>query len=75
MNDSAGINIVQNFNSIVVEVGRHEHVSFLEKDCRNIVDKARRLQLGEGDAMAILKYFEKKQAECNGFFFFSIDLD
>ena len=74
MNDSTGINIAQNFNYIVVEAGRHENVSFLEKDCRNFVDKARRLQLGEGDAMAILKYFETKQAECDGVFF-SIDLD
>ncbi|KAH9769761.1 protein FAR1-RELATED SEQUENCE [Citrus sinensis] len=54
--------------------GGYENVSFLEKDCRNFVDKIRRLQLEEGDAMALLKYFQKKQAECNGFFF-SIDLD
>ena len=47
MNDSAGINIAQNFNSIVVEAGGHENVSFLEKDCRNFINKARRLQLGE----------------------------
>ena len=41
MNDSAGINIAQNFNSIVVEAGGHENMSFLEKDRRNFVDKAR----------------------------------
>ncbi|KAK9189877.1 hypothetical protein WN943_018476 [Citrus x changshan-huyou] len=45
--------------------GAYENVSFLEKDCRNLVDKGRRLQLGEGDAMTILKYFQNKQAECN----------
>ena len=49
-------------------------MSFLEKDCRNLVNKVRQLQLGEGDTMTILKYFEKKQAECDEFFF-SIDLD
>ncbi|XP_024036864.1 protein FAR1-RELATED SEQUENCE 5-like [Citrus clementina] len=74
MNDCAGIRIAQNFNSIVVGAGGYENVPFLEKDCRNFVDKTRRLQLEEGDAMALLKYFQKKQAECNGFFF-SIDLD
>ncbi|KAH9770311.1 protein FAR1-RELATED SEQUENCE [Citrus sinensis] len=37
------------------------------------LDKTRRLQLEEGDAMALLKYSQKKQAKCNGFF--SIDLD
>lgn len=31
MNGCAGINIAQNFNFIVVEVGGHENVSFLEK--------------------------------------------
>ncbi|KAH9789172.1 Feruloyl CoA ortho-hydroxylase 1 [Citrus sinensis] len=45
MNDCAGINIVRNFNSIVVEAVRYENVSFLEKYCRNLVDKGRRLQL------------------------------
>ncbi|XP_024046630.1 protein FAR1-RELATED SEQUENCE 4-like [Citrus clementina] len=67
MNDCAGINIARNFNSIVVEAGGYENVSFIEKDCRNLVDKGRRLQLGEGDAMTILKYFQNKQAECNAF--------
>ncbi|XP_052299701.1 protein FAR1-RELATED SEQUENCE 5-like [Citrus sinensis] len=54
MNDCAGINIVRNFNSVVVEAGGYKNVSFLEKDCRNLVDKARRLQLGEENAMTIL---------------------
>lgn len=31
MNGCAGINITQNFNSIIVEAGGHENVSFLEK--------------------------------------------
>ena len=47
MNDCVGINIARNFNSIVVEASRYENVSFLEKDCRNLVDRGRRLQLGE----------------------------
>ncbi|XP_052289871.1 protein FAR-RED IMPAIRED RESPONSE 1-like [Citrus sinensis] len=74
MNDCSGIRIAQNFNSIVVGASGYENMSFLEKDCRNFVNKTRRLQLEEGDTMALLKYFQKKQAECNGFFF-SIDLD
>ena len=43
MNDCAGVNIAQNFNSIVVKAGGYKNISFLEKDCRNSVDKARRL--------------------------------
>ncbi|KAH9740653.1 protein FAR1-RELATED SEQUENCE [Citrus sinensis] len=50
MNDCAGINIVRNFNSIVVEAVRYENVSFLEKYCRNLVDKDRR-------SRAAYKYF------------------
>ena len=69
MNDCARINNNRNFNSIIVEVGGYENVSFIEKDCRNLIDKTRRLQLGEGDAMTILKYVQKKQADCNEFFF------
>ncbi|KAH9728856.1 protein FAR1-RELATED SEQUENCE [Citrus sinensis] len=63
MNDCAGIRITQNFNSIVIGAGGYENVPFLEKDCRNFVDKTRRLQLEEGDAMTLLKYLQKKQAE------------
>ena len=72
MNDSAGINIAQNFNSIVVEDCGHENVSFLEKYCRNLVNKARRLQLGEEDAMSILKYFEKKNKQNAMSFFLAL---
>ncbi|CAB4294301.1 unnamed protein product [Prunus armeniaca] len=49
-------------------------MSFMEKDCRNYINKVRRLQLGEGDATAIQKYFLKMQAE-NANFFYAIDLD
>ena len=68
MNDCVGIRIAQNFNSIVVGAGGYENMSFLKNDCRSFVDKTRRLQLEEGDAMALLKYFQEKRAECNGFF-------
>ncbi|KAK0598414.1 hypothetical protein LWI29_034407 [Acer saccharum] len=47
---------------------------FLEKDCRNYIEKVRRLRLGEGDAMAIQNYFMNMQAK-NTNFFYAIDLD
>ncbi|KAH9724212.1 protein FAR1-RELATED SEQUENCE [Citrus sinensis] len=62
------------FKSVVVEAGGFEKVSFLEKDARNHIDKVRRLRLGEGDAVAIQRYFKKMQTENDGFFF-SLDLD
>ncbi|KAH9726548.1 protein FAR1-RELATED SEQUENCE [Citrus sinensis] len=74
INEEAGIKMAQSFKSIVVEAGGFENVSFLERDARNHVDKVRRLRLGEGDAIAIQRYFQKMQTENDGFYF-SIDLD
>ncbi|CAH9117055.1 unnamed protein product [Cuscuta europaea] len=54
VNDIAGIPLHKNFNSTVVEVGDYSNMTFTEKDCRNYVEKVRRLRLGEGDAAAIL---------------------
>ena len=45
------------YNSAVVEVGGYENLSFVEMDCRNYIDKIRRLRLGERDATAIQVYF------------------
>jgi hypothetical protein len=74
LNDIAGIPLHKSYNSIVVESGGYENMSFNEKDCRNFIDEARRLRLGEGDATAIQAYFIKTQAKCPSFFF-SLDLN
>ncbi|CAB4281195.1 unnamed protein product [Prunus armeniaca] len=55
VNDKAGIRLNKSYNSMVVEVGGHENMKCLEKDCRNYIEKVRGLRLGEGDATAILK--------------------
>ncbi|KAF5176884.1 Far-red impaired response 1-like [Thalictrum thalictroides] len=39
MNDRVGIRPNKSYNSIVVESGGHENVSFLQKDCYNILTK------------------------------------
>ncbi|XP_073138452.1 protein FAR1-RELATED SEQUENCE 5-like [Henckelia pumila] len=49
-------------------------MTFIENDCRNYIDKVRKLRLGEGDATAIQAYFSKMQSLSPGFFF-SLDLD
>ncbi|XP_060958556.1 protein FAR-RED IMPAIRED RESPONSE 1 [Cannabis sativa] len=74
LNDRAGISVVKNFQSFMVEAGGHENVPFLEKDCRNLIEKARRLRLGVGDAEAIHKYFVQMQSK-NSSFFYMMDLD
>ncbi|KAI8557979.1 hypothetical protein RHMOL_Rhmol04G0053200 [Rhododendron molle] len=56
INDAAGIRMNKNFGSLLSEVGgEHEELPYSEKDCRNHVEKIRRLRLGEGDASAMLK--------------------
>ncbi|CAL9012831.1 unnamed protein product, partial [Prunus brigantina] len=64
----------KNYNSMVVEAGGPENVPFMENDCRNYINKVRRLQLREGVATAIQKYFFKMQAQ-NANFFYAIDPD
>ncbi|KAG2726456.1 hypothetical protein I3760_01G113900 [Carya illinoinensis] len=49
-------------------------VSFLEKDCRNYIDKARHLRLGASGAGALQEYFLRMQYKNPGFFA-SMDLD
>ncbi|XP_022889311.1 protein FAR1-RELATED SEQUENCE 5-like [Olea europaea var. sylvestris] len=74
VNDMAGILLHKSYNSAVVEAGGYENMTCVEKDCRNYVEKTRRLRLGEGDATAIQSYFSNMQAQGSGFYF-NIDLD
>ncbi|XP_031259814.1 protein FAR1-RELATED SEQUENCE 5-like [Pistacia vera] len=74
LNDKAGIRPNKNFNSLLVEAGSGENLPFLQKDCRNYIEKVRRLRLGLGDASAIQKYFLKMQNE-NLNFFYIMDVD
>ncbi|XP_022879894.1 protein FAR1-RELATED SEQUENCE 5-like isoform X2 [Olea europaea var. sylvestris] len=74
VNDLAGIPLHKSFNSTVVEAGGYDNLSCIEKDCRNYVEKVKRLRLGEGNAIAIQAYFAKMQTQCSRFYF-SMDLD
>lgn len=53
LNDEVGIKVNKNFYSLVVQTGGYDNLTFGEKDCRNYLDKARRLRLGIRDAEAI----------------------
>ncbi|XP_022845322.1 protein FAR1-RELATED SEQUENCE 5-like [Olea europaea var. sylvestris] len=74
INDIAGISLHKSFNSAVVEAGGYDKMVCVEKDCRNFIDKVRRLRLGEGDTTAIQAFFSRMQTSTPGFYF-SIDLD
>ncbi|VFQ70203.1 unnamed protein product [Cuscuta campestris] len=63
---AVGIPLHKSFNSTVVEAGGYDHLTFLEKDCRNYVEQVRRVKICAGEAMAIQAYFQKLQAQCDG---------
>ncbi|XP_035545047.1 protein FAR1-RELATED SEQUENCE 8-like [Juglans regia] len=70
----AGIRMNKSFGSLVVGAGGFENLPFLEKDCRNYIDKARHLRLGAGGAGALRDYFCRMQYKNPGFFAL-MDLD
>ncbi|XP_040996021.1 protein FAR-RED IMPAIRED RESPONSE 1-like [Juglans microcarpa x Juglans regia] len=74
INDKAGICMAKSFNALVVEVGGFDKLSFIEKDAKNYIDKARYLRLGKGGVDALHSYFERMQYKNDGFYS-SMDLD
>ncbi|XP_035547294.1 protein FAR-RED IMPAIRED RESPONSE 1-like [Juglans regia] len=74
INDEAGIRMNKSFGSLVVGAGGFENLPFLEKDCRNYIDKARHLRLGKCGAGALQEYFCRMQCK-NPDFFALMDLD
>ena len=74
VNDVVGIRPCKNFWSCSIEAGGVENLTFLEKDCRNYIEKVRKLRLEVGDASAVLEYFRKMQKE-NSNFWYMIDVD
>ena len=74
MNDRAGIQVNKSFNSLVVAADGHDKLTFGEKECRNYLEKERRLKLGSGDAEAVRDYFVKMQSD-NPNFFSVMDVD
>lgn len=62
IDDIAGIQMTNDFGSLLSEAGgEHEKLPYLGKDGRNYIEKFERLRLGEGDASAMLNYFQKMQ--------------
>ena len=74
LNDKAGIKMHKSYDLLQIEAGGRDKLPYLSKDCRNYLDKQRRLRLVEGDAEAMHRYFMKMKAD-NSDFFFAMDLD
>ncbi|XP_058008148.1 protein FAR-RED IMPAIRED RESPONSE 1-like [Hevea brasiliensis] len=73
-NDIAGIRPAKSIRLLEVQAGGLENLSCLSKDCRNFIERKRRLRLGDGDAEAIHKLFVRMQRN-DPEFFYSFDLD
>ncbi|XP_057990542.1 protein FAR-RED IMPAIRED RESPONSE 1-like [Hevea brasiliensis] len=54
-NDIAGIRPAKSIRLLEVQADGPENLSCLSKDCRNFIERKRRLRLGDGDAEAIRK--------------------
>ncbi|XP_059460161.1 protein FAR-RED IMPAIRED RESPONSE 1-like [Corylus avellana] len=74
INDMSGIKLSQSYNALAVEAGGYENLPFIEKDCRNFINKERRIRLGQGGAKALLDYLNRMQAADSGFYF-RVDVD
>jgi hypothetical protein len=66
--------LCKNFNSLVVESGGFENLSFGERDCRNYINKARELHLGKRGTQALCDCFRRMQKQNSGFYYV-IDMD
>ncbi|XP_047318834.1 protein FAR1-RELATED SEQUENCE 8-like [Impatiens glandulifera] len=74
LNDEAGITLSKTFQSLVVEAGRYDNMTFDERSCRNYISETRRLRLGNGDAEALCQYLYRMQSRCL-IFFYVYDVD
>ncbi|KAL2929548.1 Protein FAR1-RELATED SEQUENCE 5, partial [Bienertia sinuspersici] len=59
-NDQVGISIAKSYNSLLVESGGHENITYNQRDVRNVVHLNRRKSRLEGDAVALEKYFQQQ---------------
>ncbi|KAI8527661.1 hypothetical protein RHMOL_Rhmol12G0093200 [Rhododendron molle] len=74
LNDKAGIKLPQTYASLQIKAGGPDKLRYSQKDCRNYVDKQRRLKLVERDAEAMHSYFMRMKID-NSDFFYAMDLD
>ena len=73
INDSAGIRMKKSMTSFAIAAG-DSNLPFLEKDCRNYIDKIQRLHLKKGYATIMHDYFVKMRAD-NYDFSYTMDLN
>ncbi|KAK9740125.1 hypothetical protein RND81_03G013400 [Saponaria officinalis] len=73
-NDRAGIPMTRNFNTLVMEGGGYENISFNYRDMRNAINQERRKGRFQGDAHELICYFDILKKE-NPKFYFAVQKD
>ncbi|KAJ3692024.1 hypothetical protein LUZ60_012374 [Juncus effusus] len=74
LNDKAGIRLYKTYESLQIQAGGYENLTYLEKDLRNLMSRWRHSENAEGDAMAMFSYF-KRMTDDNSDFYYDMDLD
>ncbi|XP_075107217.1 protein FAR-RED IMPAIRED RESPONSE 1-like [Nicotiana tabacum] len=72
--DIAGLRPSKNIRVVEVLAGGPENLGCTPKDCRNFILESRKLQLQEGDAQSLLKFFSDMQQKDREFYY-SVDVD
>ncbi|XP_019259969.1 PREDICTED: protein FAR-RED IMPAIRED RESPONSE 1-like [Nicotiana attenuata] len=72
--DIVGLRPSKNIRVAEVLAGGPENLGCTPKDCRNCILKSRKLQLQEGDAQSLLKFFSDMQQKDREFYY-SVDVD
>ncbi|XP_070004857.1 protein FAR1-RELATED SEQUENCE 5-like [Nicotiana sylvestris] len=72
--DIAGLRSSKNIRVAEVLAGGPENLGCTPKDCRNYILKSRKLQLQEGDAQSLLKFFSDMQQKDRELYY-SVDVD
>ncbi|XP_008775026.2 protein FAR1-RELATED SEQUENCE 6-like [Phoenix dactylifera] len=68
INDDAGMPLDNSTTAVSSQGVRNENGSFTKRFCRNHLDKTKKLKLADGDAEALMEFFENLQAQNSNFF-------
>ncbi|XP_057484620.1 protein FAR1-RELATED SEQUENCE 4-like [Actinidia eriantha] len=74
LNERARIMLNKTVTSFHIEAGGPDKVTYLPRDYRNYLDKLRRLQLAEGNAETMHRYFMRMRGD-NADLFYAMDLN
>ncbi|KAL4614847.1 hypothetical protein ACB092_07G082600 [Castanea dentata] len=70
----AGIRTISAYSYLVEEAGGFENVGFIKRDCYNVVNKQKLINVEAGDAQSLVNHFKQKQAK-DPMFFYAIQVD